>query len=133
MDEKTAYMTRPLVLAYIGDSVYELFIRERLSEEKYKNVNDLHRRTVNYVKASAQAAILKRLENELTGRELDVVRFGRNAHSGTVPKNAELSDYRAATGFEALIGYLRLSGQEERLNTLLYAAFEYGKEEHGKS
>jgi len=130
MNEKTAHMTKPLVLAYIGDSVYELYIRERLAGEKYKNVNDLHRKTVRYVKASAQAAILKQLENELTERELDVVRFGRNAHSGTVPKNAELLDYRAATGFEALIGYLRLSGQEDRLKVLLDAAYEYGKDEH---
>ena len=130
MDEKNAYMTKPLVLAYIGDSVYELYIRERLAGEKHKNVNDLHRRTVRYVKASAQAAILRRMENELTEREQDVVRFGRNAHSGTVPKNAELSDYRAATGFEALIGYLKESGQDDRLKTLLDAAFEYGKEEN---
>ena len=73
---------------------------------------------------SAQAMMVKQLEELLTGREKDVVRFGRNAHTNTVPKNADIMEYHAATGFEALIGYLKLSGQEERLGTIMDKVFE---------
>lgn len=124
MNEEHAFLTKPLVLAYVGDAVFEQYVRMRLVGGKYKDAHDLHMKSVRYVKASAQALMVKQLEEILTGREKDVVRFGRNAHTNTVPKNADIIEYHAATGFEALIGYLKLSGQEERLNTIMDKAFE---------
>ena len=85
------------------------------------------------MKASAQAKIIAALEPQLTERERAVVRFGRNAHSNTVPRNADLGDYHAATGFEALLGYLKLSGQTERLNEILDKSYEYGAETDERS
>ena len=126
MNEEQAFLTKPLVLAYIGDAVFELYIRRRLVEGKYRDAHDLHVKSVKYVKASAQASIIQMLEPELTDRERDIVRFGRNAHANTVPKHADLAEYHAATGFEALVGYLELSGNKERLEEILSKAFEYG-------
>ncbi len=125
MKEEQAFLTKPLVLAYIGDAVFESYVRHRLVNEKYRDAHDLHVRSIKFVSAAAQSGILKKLEQELTDREKDVVRFGRNAHSNTVPKNADITDYHAATGFEALVGYLDLSGQTERLEELLNRSFEF--------
>ena len=121
-------LMKPLVLAYIGDSIYEVYIRELLIREPYRDVNDLHKRAVRYVKAATQAKIVKVLEPLLTEEESDVVRRGRNAHSHTVAKNADVCDYRYATGFEALIGYLYLSGDRERLLFVLENAAATGLE-----
>lgn len=126
MTEEQAFLTKPLVLAYIGDSVFELYIRLRLLEEPYRDAHDLHIKSIRFVKAAAQAKLVAALEPELTERERAVVRFGRNAHSNTVPRNADLGDYHAATGFEALLGYLKLSGQTERLAEILDKAYELG-------
>ena len=126
MTEEQAFLTKPLVLAYIGDSVFELYIRLRLTESPYRDAHDLHVKSIRYVKASAQAKLVAALEPELTDREKAVVRFGRNAHSNTVPRNADLGDYHAATGFEALLGFLKLSGQTERLAEILDMAYELG-------
>ena len=126
MTEEQAFLTKPLVLAYIGDSVFELYIRLRLTESPYRDAHDLHVKSIRYVKASAQAKLVAALEPELTDREKAVVRFGRNAHSNTVPRNADLGDYHAATGFEALLGFLKLSGQTERLAEILDKAFALG-------
>ncbi|MBO5076943.1 MAG: ribonuclease III [Clostridia bacterium] len=126
MTEEQAFLTKPLVLAYIGDSVFELYIRLRLTEVPYRDAHDLHVKSIRYVKASAQAKLVAALEPELTDREKAVVRFGRNAHSNTVPRNADLGDYHAATGFEALLGYLKLSGQTERLAEILDKAYALG-------
>lgn len=124
MNEEQAFLTKPLVLAFLGDSVFELFVRSKLLEGRYRDAHDLHVKAVRYVKASAQAEILRSIEELLSEREKAVVRFGRNAHANTVPKNAEIGDYHAATGFEALLGYLKLSGQEERLSFLLEKSFD---------
>ncbi len=108
-----------LALAYMGDSVYEAYIREKVLATQTVKVNQLHRKAISWVKASAQAQLAHRLELLLTDEELDVLRRGRNAKSGHVPKNADVADYRLATGFEALIGHLYLSGQHDRLYSLL--------------
>ena len=123
MTEGQAFSVKPLVLAYLGDGVFDLYIRERLIEGKYRDAHDLHMKKIRFVNAGAQAYILRMLEETLTDREKDVVRYGRNAHTNTVPKNANISDYHVATGFEALLGYLKLSGQEERLGQLLVQAY----------
>ncbi|MGE5653441.1 MAG: Mini-ribonuclease 3 [Bacillota bacterium] len=108
-----------LALAYMGDSVYEAYIREKMLATQTVKVNQLHRLAISWVKASAQAQLARRLELLLTEEELDILRRGRNAKSGHVPKNADVADYRLATGFEAIIGYLYLDGQQGRLYALL--------------
>lgn len=110
---------KPLVLAYIGDAVYEVYIRSLLVSEGNAPVNLLHRRATSYVKAKAQSKIIHRIMDQLTQDELDIVRRGRNSKSGTIPKNADVTEYRYATGFEALIGYLYLKKDFERLNQIL--------------
>ena len=110
-------MLSPLQLAYIGDAVYELLVRTYLLK-KGLSVKELHKATINFVKAKSQANIVHNLEEELTEHEKIVVKKGRNAKSNTVPKNANLIDYKYATGFEALIGELYLGGKDERLSEL---------------
>lgn len=124
---------KPLVLAYVGDSVYEVYVRNYLVNlGGYRDVNDLHKKSVKFVCCAAQANILKHLEPDLTEHELDVVRRGRNAHSHTVPKNASIQDYRCATGFEALLGYTYLSKDNERLEFLLQRSIEIGQGENNE-
>ena len=114
----------PLALAYIGDGVYELYVRSRVIEE-HSNLpaHKLHLHTVKYVKAHAQSNSIEALQNILTEEEAAVYRRGRNAKSATVPKNANIVEYRRATGFEALIGYVYLTGNTERLNKLMDEAY----------
>lgn len=106
----------PLVLAYVGDAVYELYIRLKLISKPYKP-HELHQHAVRYVKAESQSKFLAKIESHLTDEELQIMRRGRNA-KGNVPRNADVIDYRRSTGFEALIGYLYLSGQKSRLAEL---------------
>ena len=109
----------PLVWAYIGDSVYEQYIREYLvTNTKYKP-HKLHIEATKYVKAGAQAEILKKLESALTDEELEIVRRTRNTQNHHLPKNASVTEYMYSTAFEGLIGYLYLTGQKERLKELL--------------
>lgn len=115
----------PLVLAYIGDSVYEVFVRNKLillhsDMPAYK----LHRLAVKYVCARAQSNSIEHVEKILSENEEAVYKRGRNAKSPTVPKNADVAEYRRATGFEALIGYLHLNGDEQRLEEIMELAFE---------
>lgn len=109
----------PLVLAYIGDSVFDLVIKHKVVARGNAPVNRLHQATSQFVKASAQAKTFRKIENDLTEEEMAVYRRGRNAKSGTVPKNADLMDYKTATGFEALIGFLYLNHQYERVIELI--------------
>lgn len=126
--QKELAQIKPLVLAYVGDSVYEVYVRNHLIQTSGRlDVNHLHKKSVRFVCCAAQAHILSELESELTEQELDVVRRGRNAHSHTVPKNASVHDYRCATGFEALIGHTYLKGDEQRLEILLSRAIEIGQ------
>ncbi len=113
----------PLALAYIGDSVYDLFIRTKVLSKGNRHVTDMHRESVSFVKAHSQAISAYAIEGELTEDELRVLKWGRNAKS-TPPKNADVTDYRMATGFETLVGYLYISGQDERLSYLLEKAYE---------
>jgi ribonuclease-3 family protein len=111
-----------LALAFVGDSVFDLFIRTMLVGSG-KKVRDLHKEAVGYVKASAQAAILKALEPKLTSEEKDIVRNARNAKVNTIPKHADIMEYHYSTAFEALLGYLYLTGQNRRLNEILLLAY----------
>ncbi len=109
----------PLTWAYIGDAVYELYIRKHLTDTTSLKPNKLHREAIKYVKASAQSKILEELQESLTEEEKEVVRRGRNAQNHHLPKNANLDEYTHSTAFEALIGYLYLSQKEERLEEIL--------------
>lgn len=113
-----------LVLAYIGDAVFELYVRMYLVAKGGVKVKDLNHDAANLVRASSQADFLRKLEPLLSEEEKNVARRGRNAKSGTVPKNADLQQYRVATGFEALIGYIFLDKQEERIKYLLECLFD---------
>lgn len=122
--EEKAVQIKPLVLAYIGDSVYELYVRNRLINGKYRDVNQLHHMAISLVRAKSQAEILHTVEPFLSEREQDIVRRGRNAHTNTVPKNSDIVTYHHATGFEALVGFLYITNQAGRLNEILEKAFE---------
>ena len=114
----------PLGLAYIGDGVFDLVIRSVIVGKGNTKASKLHYQTSHIVKAETQAKLMEALESELTQEELDVYRRGRNAKSPTTAKNASLADYRKATGFEALIGYLYLIGNYKRLNQMLNLCVE---------
>jgi len=114
----------PLVLAYLGDAVYELMIRARVVNQGSMQVNKLHKKSADLVKARTQAELLKLLEPELTLEELAVYKRGRNAKSATMAKHATMADYRMATGFEALIGYLFLTEQFPRMAELVSKGLE---------
>ena len=109
----------PLTWAYIGDSVFELYIRLYLVNTTKMKPHKLHIEAIKYVKAKAQADILQKLESSLTEKELEIVKRGRNAKNHHLPKNATVQDYMYSTGFEALIGYLYLTKQDERLDEIL--------------
>lgn len=109
----------PLTLAYIGDGVYELVIRTILVKKGNCPVNRIHRKASSLVKASAQSAIMEKIEEHLTQEEHDIYRRGRNTHSPTMAKHATMADYRRATGFEALMGYLYLKEEYTRMLTLI--------------
>lgn len=115
----------PLVLAYMGDAVYEVYTRERLLEENSDMpAHKLHIENIKYVKAGAQSKSVSAIEPILTEEEMNVFKRGRNAKSKAVPKNADIVEYRRATGLEALFGYLHLSGKRERLSELMAIAFD---------
>lgn len=118
-NETEVNLMSPLVWAYVGDSVYELFIRTHLVETTKLKPHKLHIETIKYVKAKAQADILERLQDTLTDKEKEIVRRARNAENHHLPKNADPADYMHATAFEGLIGYLYLSEQKERLEEIL--------------
>ncbi len=105
----------PLTLAFVGDGVYELVIRTLICERHNVSPNKLHKIAVKYDKATAQAALIESIYSELTPEEEAVYKRGRNTKSNTKAKNATAVDYRKATGFEALMGYLYLAGRTERM------------------
>ncbi len=113
-----------LGLAHVGDGVYELLVRSMLCQSGHTALLDLHKSTVKMVKASAQAAAAEKLLNVLDGDELAIYKRGRNAHVHTVPKNADIGQYHAATGLEALFGWLYLQGKLERINRLFAVIME---------
>ena len=109
----------PLTWAYVGDCVYELYIRTKLVDTTKLKPHELHIKSVKYVKAKAQAETLKKLETILTEEEKEIVRRGRNTQTHHIAKNASMQDYMYATAFEALIGYLYLTKQDERLKEIM--------------
>jgi len=115
-------MLSPLKLAYVGDAVYEVFVRSMLAFNINGSVHKLHMDATRHVRCDSQADVIHNIFNELSELEKNVVKRGRNAHSGYVPKNADVADYRYATGFEALLGYLFIHGEFERLSYLLNLA-----------
>ena len=111
-----------LALAYVGDAAYETYIRTYLLEKGHTKPNQLHRRATFFVSAKAQAKLMHALlakEGFLSEEEVDMYRRGRNSKSHTIAKNADVTTYRIATGFESLMGYLHLSGQEARLEEFI--------------
>ena len=114
----------PLTLAYIGDCIFDLIIRTVVVERGNCAPNNLHKKTVRYVKAETQAAMIEALCEELTEEEFAVYKRGRNAKSHTTAKNASLSDYRKATGLEALVGYLYLKDEMGRIIELVKLGIE---------
>ena len=123
-DINEAKLLSPLVWAYVGDSVYELFVRTKLTNKSNAKPHKLHIESIKYVKARAQADILKRINDSLTDEEKDIVRRGRNTENHHVAKNANIADYSQSTGFEALIGYLYLTKQDSRLEEILNMCIE---------
>lgn len=111
----------PLSLAFVGDAVYSLLIRTKLLCERELTVNHLHKHAADEVKAEAQKNLMTAMLPKLTGEELTVFKRGRNANSHSVAKHASVTDYRIATGFEALIGYLYLNGRMDRVMELVFA------------
>lgn len=109
----------PLTLAYLGDAVFEIVIRTIIVEKKSGTVKSLHRQSSDLVNAKAQAELMSRIMGALTEQEISIYKRGRNAKSHSVAKNANIHDYRNATGFEALMGYLYLNGEMERLLELI--------------
>lgn len=118
-EEAEVNLMPPLVWAYIGDCVYELYIRTKLVNETKLKPHALHIEAIKKVKAQAQAETLNKIYEELTEKEKDIVRRGRNAENHHLPKNANVQDYMYATAFEALIGYLYLTKQNKRLKEIL--------------
>ncbi len=114
----------PSALAYIGDSVYELHARCHVASRKAGDSGKMHKMTVHYVSAVSQALAMRKLEEELSEEEDGYFRRARNSNPSTLAKNASPADYMYATGFEALIGYLFLSDDEERLEYIINRAFE---------
>lgn len=112
-----------LNLAYIGDTVYDLYVRTFLVNTQDVPVHSLHLLSAALVCAKGQAEAFFRIEPLLSDEELAIFKRGRNAHSGTVPKNASVADYHNATGLETLLGHLYLSGEDERINYLMQKAF----------
>lgn len=113
-DERSIKELSPLALAYVGDGVYELLVRTYILQKNYRP-KELHRRSISYVKAKSQHLLMEKIFSFLSEEEKGVYRRGRNAKSHTMPKNANITDYRAATGVEALFGYLYLLGREQRI------------------
>lgn len=119
----------PLALAYIGDGVYDLVIRTLVVERANRSPNELHKMTSAYVKAEAQAKMIVALKDELTEEEAQVFKRGRNAKPYTTAKNATRADYHKATGFEALMGHLYLTGQNGRMLELIRRGLELMEDE----
>lgn len=114
----------PLTLAYIGDGIFDVVIRSIVVGRGNTPVNQLHHKTSHIVKAHSQAMMTEVLLDEMTDTEKDIYRRGRNAKSHTMAKNATVMDYRSATGFEALMGYLYLTDEMDRILELISIALE---------
>ena len=110
-------------LAYLGDSVIELLVREKLVNDGFSDSGNLNRESLKYVKAGAQAAAMRNILPILTEEEMHTFKRGRNMSGGNVPKSATMSEYRTATGMEVLFGYLHVTGKKERIAELFAIAY----------
>lgn len=133
MTERDANQYSPLALAFLGDSVYEQLVRERILLAANMPANKLHRLAVSRVCAEYQSACVDMLTDreELTDRELEVFKRGRNTKVNA-PKHSTIAEYRNATGLECLLGFLYLTAQHERIEALFKLCWEYGEEEFNK-
>ena len=112
-----AMMASPGTLAFVGDAVFGLLVRTKLAEVE-RPIGELHKKSVDFVNANAQAEGFEMIKNLLTEKEMSVFKRGRNNHVGGVPKSTTIGNYHAATGVEALFGYLHLAGEQSRINEL---------------
>jgi len=119
IDKNNLNLISPLVLAYIGDAVFEVFIRTKVVNDGFLKTSKLHSLATGFVKAKSQADALDKIYESLSEDEQEIIRRGRNANSKTIPKNAEIADYKKATALEALIGYLFLSENFTRLDEII--------------
>ena len=126
--EAEVNMMSPLTWAYVGDAVYELYIRTHLVNITRLKPHKLHLESIKYVKAKAQAEMLEKLDNILTEKEKEIAKRGRNTENHHVAKNATVQEYMYSTAFEALIGYLYLTKQDERLKEVLEKCIEEKEE-----
>ena len=127
IDNQEVNLQSPLIWAYVGDAVYELYIRNYLATTTKLKPHKLHIESIKYVKAKAQAQILQELHPMLTNDEQEIVRRARNTKNHHLPKNAEVSEYMYSTAFEGLIGYLYLTTQEQRLEEILKLSIQKAK------
>ncbi len=123
LPEEEVRRLHPLKLAFIGDAVFECYIREYVLDQPL-NMHELAIYASKFVRATAQSAVVRELKEELSETEWQMVLKGRNKNPKTVPKNAKVSEYRYATGFETMVGYLAMSGQRERLTELVGRSIE---------
>ena len=130
-DEAEINQLSPLTWAYIGDCIFELYIRTKLVNETKLKPHELHVKAINFVKASAQAEMLHNIQQNLTQEEQDIVRRGRNAENHHLPKNSNIQEYMYSTAFEALIGYLYLCKKETRVKEIIKMAIQSKEEKNG--
>lgn len=123
LSKEDIMMLSPLQFAYVGDAVYELMIRTYLLDRNLA-VNHLHKATTNFVKAEAQSELIHKVKDVLTEKERSYVKKGRNTKTNSSPKNADIVDYKYATGLECLIGYLYLTNQDDRLSEIFEKMME---------
>lgn len=119
-------------LAYIGDAVYEVYVRRYLMKHSREQVNKLHKKAVKYVSAKAQACVIENIQENMDEDILAIFKRGRNATANSVPKNTDVVTYKIATGFEAVVGYLYLTGEQERLDNFVAKAFQIIEEKYIK-
>lgn len=124
LDERTAYLMSPVTLAFVGDAVQQLLVKTSLATSSDKKNGELHKLAILEVKASSQAAAADAVLPLLTEKETDVFKRARNHHASSHAKNASIGDYKKATGFEAVIGYLYLTGNTRRLSEIIKIGYE---------
>ena len=122
-EKEEVNMLSPLVWAYVGDSIYEVYIRTNLVNKTNLKPHKLHIESIKYVKAQSQASFLQRIYDDITDEEKEIVRRGRNTENHHLPKNCNVQDYMYSTAFEALIGYLYLTGKNNRLKEIFSKVF----------
>lgn len=124
IDEKNIKNYSMLSLAFLGDSIHSLYIREKLIEVANFRVKQLHSNTTKYVKASAQSCVIEKLSTMLKQDEIQIVKTAKNSKTNNIAKNASIKEYKNATAFESLLGYLALKQDFERLNEILNLSFK---------